>query len=868
MRIDNDVTREMFRKGLNILPGHRSATSGMTEKESQAFRAELVKTLYSLRSTQEIIKANSQLLTVELKDNKVIQDALKNMGEGDISKTIDSVLKRKDVDNKEAKRLVDYMEKFVGAMESVDASLTVSMPMILDNLSTVLNDDTLSVGYRKEYLLGIQKMLSSSEVTKTLSKDTVKEIEKLTKIQGTALNFTEKELDTLNWTLTALKEDAKDVKIYQTLKSLDKNLNASVLTNKELKTSLKMQNSTNTTLKEMFEKQGGAISQGIGEAKSGIVKTVLAATMGGEVAELFGDLIDGALSNFFGFLLEGTIIGEMTDKIPLKDKLKKLFNKRSSVLSGGSVTSSPLLGGPPNTPLGGAISQSSPNFIGPPRPPAGTPAGTTGGLVKRLGGVSGILGKTAAVVSAGFAIKDVIDAQQGYNEQRVTEKEKNQKQGKAVGGLAGMIAGGEAGAAIGTLILPGVGTVLGGLALGIIGGIMGSKGGESFGGMFGEATFKGDKTSDLLKKARKKASGMFGFIRDTADGIDGVVSKMTGSDFKFTSMVGDFITGRVQELFDFLTKIGGIVSKYVPQGVSATVGGVFDKVAQAVGAQNTTANGAGMKANAKTDQAMAYFQSQGWTKEQAAGIVGNLQVESGNMRPDVIAGTNANKDHGSMGVAQWRGDRVAQFKKVMGKDLQGSSYEDQLAFIQWELTHTKKAAGNVLKGTKTAGEAAVAVDNYYEVSDRSAQQKRINAAVGLAGEGYVAGATPPPSSTAKAAAATNKPALSNSVVTPSGQVVRGSDSVIPMKPEGEASPGGFNYVNGITNPDSPELARLAAPRHQRTGTDSGGIPTSFAGNSTPATSMPSAAPVGGGVNSRRLSIDDYGLAITNSLMFG
>ena len=861
----------MFRKGLNVLPGHRSATSGMTEKESQAFRAELVKTLYSLRSTQEIIKANSQLLTVELKDNKVIQDALKNMGEGDISKTIDSVLKRKDVDNKEAKRLVDYMEKFVGAMESVDASLTVSMPMILDNLSTVLNDDTLSVGYRKEYLLGIQKMLSSSEVTKTLSKETVKEIEKLTKIQGTALNFTEKELDTLNWTLTALKEDAKDVKIYQTLKSLDKNLNASVLTNKELKTSLKMQNSTNTSLKEMFEKQGGAISQGIGEAKSGIVKTVLAATMGGEVAELFGDLIDGALSNFFGFLLEGTIIGEMTDKIPLKDKLKKLFNKRGAAMSGGSVTSSPLPGGPPNTPLGGAVSQTSPNFIGPPRPPAaGLPAGspTTGGTVSKFGGVGRMLGKAATLVSAGFAIKDVIDAQQGYNEQRVTEKEKNQKQGKAVGGLAGMIAGGQAGAYIGTMVLPGIGTVIGGLALGIIGGIMGSKGGESFGGMFGEATLKGDKTSDLLKKARKKASGMFGFIRDTADGIDGVVSKITGSDFKFTAMVGDFITGRVQQLFDFLTKIGDIVSKYIPKGVSATVGGVFDKVAQAVGAQNTTANGAGMKANAKTDQAMAFFQSQGWTKEQAAGIVGNLQVESGNMREDVIAGTNKNKDHGSMGVAQWRGDRVAMFKKVMGKDLQGSSFEDQLAFIQWELTHSHKAAGNVLKGTKTAGEAAVAVDNHFEVSDRTAQQKRINAATGLVGGSYVADATPPPSSTAKAAAATKKPALSNSSVTPSGQVVQGSGTLIPMQPEAEASPGGFNYVNGIANPDSPELARLAAPRHQRTGMDSGRIPTSFTGNSTPATSMPSAAPVGGGVNSRRLSIDDYGLAITNSLMFG
>ncbi len=894
MKIVSDETREQFRKGLSFVAPNRSATSGMTQAESRAFREELVKTLYSLKSTQDIVRANSQLLSVELKDNKALQDAVKNLGETSLSKTVESVLAKKDISNKEAKALVQYMEKFTLSMEQIDASLTVSMPMILDNLSQVLNDDTLSVAYRKEYLESIQKMLASSEVTKTLSKETVKEIEKLTKIQTSALNFTEKDKTMLNWTMTALKTDAKDVKLYKTLKNLDKSMNASVLTDKELKKTLKMQNSTNNTLKDMFEKQGGALSQGVASASGGMLQGALA-MVSPELAQIVGPTLDNALGNFLGFLMEGLVSGyvhgEMTDKIPLKDKLLKLFKRRVAVMQGGGIGGSATASSMPGrAPAGGSINPNSPTFIGPPRPvaagptfigpprpvaagfvgpprplgglPTPAPVGAARGIFNKMGGIKGVLGTAGAVLSAGFAINDIIGASQEYDEKKITDTEKNRKQGKAVGGVAGMIGG----AAIGSLV-PIVGTTIGAIIGGIVGSIAGGAAGDQLGGKTGEGKYKTDKNSEIFKKAKAGASGMFGFISDSAKSVDKIVSEITGTNFTFTETIGDFITGRVQQLFDFVTKIGEMASKFMPEGVSTTVGGMYDKLKQAVGAEKTVATGEGMKGNAKTDQAMAFFQSQGWTKEQAAGIVGNLQVESGNMRPDVIAGTNANKDHGSMGVAQWRGDRVASFKKVMGKDLQGSSYEDQLAFVQWELTHSKKAAGDVLRGTKTSGEAAVAVNKYYEISaeNPAGEQKRINAAAARAGEGYVAQATPAVSSTAKAAAATGKPALSNTAVTQSGQMV-----MIPSTPEGvtsEAPAGGANYF-GVQNNDSAEITRLASKRGGQANT--GGIPTEYAGGSAlPSnTSMPSADPVGGGVNGRRLSIDDYGLAITNSIMFG
>ena len=63
---------------------------------------------------------------------------------------------------------------------------------------------------------------------------------------------------------------------------------------------------------------------------------------------------------------------------------------------------------------------------------------------------------------------------------------------------------------------------------------------------------------------------------------------------------------------------------------------------------------------AKRDEAMQYFMSQGWTKEQAAGIVGNIQKES-------MFNYKALGDNGkAFGLAQWHPDRQANFKKAYG----------------------------------------------------------------------------------------------------------------------------------------------------------------------------------------------------------
>lgn len=132
---------------------------------------------------------------------------------------------------------------------------------------------------------------------------------------------------------------------------------------------------------------------------------------------------------------------------------------------------------------------------------------------------------------------------------------------------------------------------------------------------------------------------------------------------------------------------------------------------------------------AKRDEAMQYFMSQGWTKEQAAGIVGNIQKES-MFNYKALGDKNKQGVYQAYGLAQWHPDRQADFKKAFGKDIKQASYKEQLAFINYELTKgDEKAAGNKLKKAKTAGQAGAIVSEFYERPKAVEAEKRERARI-------------------------------------------------------------------------------------------------------------------------------------------
>ena len=90
-----------------------------------------------------------------------------------------------------------------------------------------------------------------------------------------------------------------------------------------------------------------------------------------------------------------------------------------------------------------------------------------------------------------------------------------------------------------------------------------------------------------------------------------------------------------------------------------------------------------MAISASQRVALQYFTSQGWTQAQAAGIVANLTQESG-LNPKAFNGAGGGQ--GAQGVAQWRGNRLTNFQTFAGHPMNQSTLEEQLAFVNYELT--------------------------------------------------------------------------------------------------------------------------------------------------------------------------------------
>lgn len=122
---------------------------------------------------------------------------------------------------------------------------------------------------------------------------------------------------------------------------------------------------------------------------------------------------------------------------------------------------------------------------------------------------------------------------------------------------------------------------------------------------------------------------------------------------------------------------------------------------------------------------MKTLQSWGWSAEQAAGITASFVQES-NLREDA-----RNEKSGAYGVGQWLGSRVGDFKKWSGRDLVGSSLDQQLRFFQYEVTQGKeKRAGDMLRAAKTVEEAARIHTQAYErpgVDEANIDKRQMNA---------------------------------------------------------------------------------------------------------------------------------------------
>jgi hypothetical protein len=116
----------------------------------------------------------------------------------------------------------------------------------------------------------------------------------------------------------------------------------------------------------------------------------------------------------------------------------------------------------------------------------------------------------------------------------------------------------------------------------------------------------------------------------------------------------------------------------------------------------------------------------GLERHQAAGVVGNLQNESGSGVPS----WGPTGDNGTAwGSAQWRNDRLDNLKAhAQANGLDYRTPEAQQAFMRHEFDTSENGAYQALQAAQTPEQAAAAVDARYERSDGSTRPQRMAAA--------------------------------------------------------------------------------------------------------------------------------------------
>ena len=271
-------------------------------------------------------------------------------------------------------------------------------------------------------------------------------------------------------------------------------------------------------------------------------------------------------------------------------------------------------------------------------------------------------GRGLPVIGALAAGASLLD----WNEQSTQEK----------GGTVGSLAGGVIGGTVGSLFGP-AGTLIGGMA----GSWIGNKLGTAVAPYFKEWT---DSliAADVPSIINTAWKGFVSYASNAFDQAKGTASKVIDGVKDTAGDALDFIKDKFNRFNPFHE---GVPTWGIGQGVYKPGFGANAGVAQYGATIAQPVN-----RSAARDEALKFFTSKeggNWTPEQAAGIVANLEAESGFKHTAI--GDNGK----AFGIGQWHPDRQAKFKQKFGKDIRQSSYQEQLAFVNWELNNNESSAG-------------------------------------------------------------------------------------------------------------------------------------------------------------------------------
>ena len=263
--------------------------------------------------------------------------------------------------------------------------------------------------------------------------------------------------------------------------------------------------------------------------------------------------------------------------------------------------------------------------------------------------------------------------------------------------------------------------------------------------MSGEFTAELEKQRGLLKdagfdEATRKSHEFMVNLRELQTRIEAIGVTIGSNLVDVINRLEPFIMpilGKIADgwknIYDWVKFAGEKINEIIPSAWGDKIGrgmawlfdklGIRDQVDAAMfgetssGAKPSAGISSAEQKKGTVDDSVRFFMNMGWSKDQAAGIVANLRHESG-LRPNAVGDSGK-----AYGIAQWHPDRQANFAKWAGKDIRNSTLEEQMRFVNYELTQgAERRAGMLLRASQSAEMAGIIMSKYYERPRRIAEE--------------------------------------------------------------------------------------------------------------------------------------------------
>jgi hypothetical protein len=347
-------------------------------------------------------------------------------------------------------------------------------------------------------------------------------------------------------------------------------------------------------------------------------------------------------------------------------------------------------------------------------------------IAKGLMGVSKWIGRIALPLTVLSSIGSVANAPSDQKMRAV-----GNAGGTILGGWAGAEAGVTAGALAGSLVGPigtAVGAIIGGIAGGFGIGSLGGKVGGDFGSIFDPQKAEAATLDPSQQVSGQNAVTGSGQPLDQTDlqttnlKYQSEVRRANNIDYEKEN-INRYVTilDRVTQLLTTARAQNGIIGN--PNGAGGgtkpTIAGPGGVNPIQLGTGGTNTGGVGtVGASSNSGKLWNFYKGKGLSDGAVAGILGNLQQESG------LDPTAVNKKSGAFGIGQWLGSRkkaLFQYAKDNGKDV--NSLDTQMQYLWKELSSGQYGDLSQMNGM-TPEQAAIYFEKKFEKSGGSANDKR------------------------------------------------------------------------------------------------------------------------------------------------